>query len=389
MIMKKLIAIAVVFALAAGGLFAADLGVTVQGSVTLFEGNTTGSKATGEGQYYNPLVIEGSGENDDGTFGAWARFVPSGSWWGSAAGLAWWKPIDQFKLAIGGNPDGLYPKEGYSAWMFHQKANDSGVVSDDQAWGSDYAVGGEQMRDAFYGGYGSILGLYLEIKPVDMFALNVILPYNGSKVVADIFRNMTIQVDVNLDFGNIALTYGMKSWGPSNDKIGGKMFLFFDLTAIENLNLALGVGIPLPENTSTSVFGYTVSTKHMDNIGIGLAAKYAINDAFNIKARALVDFLGSTKVSAGGITGTSKEDFKMIFDVQPCYALNDNIRILADIGINMVKPDGADAVIGFHFNPYVWIGQEWGPGFYAGVKVYKAADGEIYYAVPIGLNISF
>jgi hypothetical protein len=75
------------------------------------------------------LRIEGSVENDDGTFGAWIRFNAmnalsttgdiNGKHWeeGQAkipniSGLAWWKPIDMFKLSIGGNPDGLYGKEG-------------------------------------------------------------------------------------------------------------------------------------------------------------------------------------------------------------------------------------------------------------------------------------
>jgi hypothetical protein len=431
MIMKKLIAIAVVFALAAGGVFAADLGASVFGKVNLLEGNTIekadddlpgvfGSGTMGR------LRLEGSGENDDGTFGAWIRLGKEG-WQGGPTyeGLAWWKPIDQFKLAIGGNSDGLYGKEGYAGWMFHQTANDSGVVGDDQAWGAPYAVNGETMRDAFYGGFGG-QALMLEIKPVDMFGLNIILPYfqygSGDQIgqgLGEVFKNMTIQVDVNMDFGNIALTFAMAPWTfeKQNDKIGGKFYLFFGLTAIENLDLAFSVGFGLPSKVNDE------ST--MDPIAIGLAAKYAINDAFGLKARVMAKFGGKSFYTDYGeaapvdkwaafqnsidpvqfpytypvapLLGAGLVDnpFGIIFDVLPYYAISDSFTVFADIGINMMSPKGGDSILGFHFNPYIQIGNEWGPSFFAGVKVYtKGKDymtdkTPIYFAVPIGLEVSF
>jgi hypothetical protein len=65
------------------------------------------------------------------------------------------------------------------------------------------------------------------------------------------------------------------------------------------------------------------------------------------------------------------------------------------LGLTMVSPDGGDAIIGFHFNPYLQVGQEWGPTFYAGVKVYTFGkwDGAdkaiINFEVPICLQVSF
>jgi hypothetical protein len=411
MIMKKLVAIAVVFALAAGGVFAADLSASVFGNVDLFAGNTIEkadgfAKVLGDGGM-GRLRLEGSGENDDGTFGAWIRFEPN-HWFGNPQGLAWWKPADMFKLAIGGNPDGLYGKEGYAGWMFHQIANDSGVVVDDQAWGAAYAVAGENFRQAFYGGFGNN-ALFLEIKPVDMFALNIILPYlvrgdyglewsddemdfvsvnttmgnHAADGVAYVFKNMVIQADINLDFGNIALTFDMfqRTWQDGPDvKVGGKVFLFFGLNAIENLDLALGVGFGLPQDSGDT----------MDPISIGLAAKYAINDAFGIKAR--------TMASLGGKAyGTSIGGFGLILDVLPYYAISDSVTVSADIGINMYSPKSGDSMLTFHFNPYVQVGNEWGPAFFAGVKMYsgkKGAGGDpdkspIYFSVPIGLEVSF
>jgi hypothetical protein len=307
-----------------------------------------------------------------------------------------------FKLAIGGNPDGLYGKEGYAGWMFKQTANDTGVVSADQAWTCDYTVVGEKFRDAFYGGFGGN-ALMLEIKPVDMFGLNFILPYfdSGKPKMAGVFKNMTIQADVNMDFGNIALTFDMATWG--NDKIGGKAYLFFGLSSIENLDLAFSVGFGLPQDDA------------MEAIAVGLAAKYMVSDAFGLKARLMTKFGGKSwweetieednpfydpddedmgpekfEVTYGGLV---ENPFGVIFDILPFFAISDSVTIFADIGINMMAPSGGDSVIGFHFNPYVQIGQEWGPSFFAGVKVWtKGKQGDktpIFFAVPIAVSVSF
>jgi hypothetical protein len=395
MIMKKLIAIAVVFALAAGGVFAADLSASVFGSVELFSGDTT-EKADGVAKVYGSggmgrLRLEGSGENDDGNFGAWYRFEEGPDYAGfppSWEGLAWWKPIDAFKLVIGGNSDGIYGKEGYAGWMFHQIANDSGVVEADQAWGyHGYQVAGEKMRDAFYGGFAE-RALMLEIKPVDMFGLNIVLPYfdKGDDVVdgmTGVFKNMVIQADVNMDFGNIALTFDMydRTWMDGADvKVGGRIFLFFGLNSIENLDLAFSVGFSLP----------TASGDQMDPIAAGVAAKYAISDAFGIKARAMGKFGGKEGGSSIGGVG-------VIFDVLPYYAISDSMTFAADIGINMLAPKYGDSLLSFHINPYIQVGSEWGPAFFAGVKIYSGAKGTggdpdkapIYFSVPIGLEVSF
>jgi hypothetical protein len=428
MIMKKLIAIAVVFALVAGGVFAADLSASVFGNVTLFSGDTT-EKADGAAKIFGGagmerIRLEGSGEPNE-NFGAWYR-LDGAHWSGNPQfeGLAWWKPIDQFKLAIGGNSDGLYAKEGFSGWMFHQIANESGVVVADQAWGAAYAVNGENFRQAFYGGFGG-KALMLEIKPVDMFGLNVILPYfdfGGGKAegegLGEVFKNMTIQADVNMDFGNIALTFALAPWSyeKKNDKIGGKIFLFFGLTAVDNLDFAFSAGIGLPKKAYDSVADEEVTV--MDPIAIGIAAKYSVSDQFWLKARVMAKFGGKSAWSVATewtdeddntvnikpddmegweesdwMTGAGDNPFGLIFDIQPSYAINDSVTVSADIGINMLAPKGGDSVIGFHFNPYVQVGQEWGPSFLAGFQVYtkgKAGDKTpIYFALPIGLEVSF
>jgi hypothetical protein len=435
MIMKKLIAIAVVFALVAGGVFAADLGVNVIGSVDLFQGNNVEGEGVGGGLSMNRARIQGAGENDDGTFGAWMRFEAEG---GSnmkqgVSALAWWKPIDMFKLSIGGNPDGLYDKQGYSGWMFHQIVADTNVVNASQAWGCAYTIngppwtwGGDDKRlieeafvggapvfqNAFYGGEGGN-ALFLEIKPVDMFGINVILPYEKGGTyfdedndefaggVAEVFKNMTVQLDVNLDFGNIALTIDLDTDNVDPDKIGATAYLYLGLTSIDNLSLDAGIGMRFPETDLDD-------NKITYPLAIGVAAKYDVNDQFGLKARAMARFLGGVKPDA--VDKKVTEPFALIFDIQPYYAINDSVTIFADIGINMVgsqKYDGeklSDAGFGWHLNPYIGVGQEWGPRFFAGFKIWstpvwagakddgviKLADkASMQWSVPIGLVVSF
>jgi hypothetical protein len=94
--------------------------------------------------------------------------------------------------------------------------------------------------------------------------------------------------------------------------------------------------------------------------------------------------------------------------VLPFFSINDSVTIFADIGLNIVgqsKYNGnkvADSGFGWHFNPYVQIGNEWGPSFFAGIKLYSSPTwggtlatsfptnkAIINWSVPIALNVSF
>jgi hypothetical protein len=419
MIMKKLIAIAVVFALVAVGVAFADLGAQVIGTVNLFEGSTVeDSDKTGSASF-NRLRIEGSGENDDGTFGAWIRFSSEDGNIGHdlVAAYAWWKPIDQVKLTLGGNPDGIHGKEGYAGWMFYQMPSDIGIVSPHSVWGGPYLNPGwegyAKYRNAFYEGEADY-ALFLDIKPVDMFGLNLILPYIGTEFggsdaekwggsVGGVFKRMTIQADLNLDFGNIALTFKLNPYTKEADKqdgaIGGKVFLYFNLSAIDNLSLDLGIGFPLPR----SYDGYKVQ----DPVAIGLAAKFDVSDTFGFKARLLAQFMDAKTSDSGD---PDKGPFVLGLDLLPYIGINDSMKAFIGLGLTMysfpevggVKPDSA---IGWHFNPYLQVGAEWGPTFYAGIRVYTYGDKKseksvfgydgtdvsapIHFEIPIGIQVSF
>jgi hypothetical protein len=388
--MKKLIAIAVVFALAAGGAFAADIGATVFTGVNLMEGSTQdGSTINGSGAQYR-LRLEGAGENEDGNFGAWLR-VEGGSaslnWnddWDPITdgygdlvnvgfntgfyGLAWWKPIDQFKLTIGGNPDGLYGKEGYAGWMFYQMPSDVGIAVPHSVWGGPYLSpdwsGYAKYRNAFFGGFGGN-GLMLDIMPLDILSINLILPYFDGGELKDIFKKIIAQIDLNLDFGNIAFTYeGDVMEGTSQPTL----YAFFGLGAIENLDLAFGFGFKMPNEGGT-----------MNPLAIGLAVKMDVNDSIGFKARLLAQLAGDD----GNVV--------LGFDALPYFGISDNLKFFFGAGLALTMPDVGDAVIGWHINPYLQVGAEWGPTFYAGVKVYSfgGPDAIVKFEVPIGLQVSF
>jgi hypothetical protein len=433
--MKKLIAISVVFALAAGAVFAVDLGGGVIGTVNFLEGSTAKdgndeAYPLSAGGSMNRFRLEGSGENDDGTFGGWIRAEGADA---SFFGNAWWKPIDQFKLMIGSNGgDGFYGKEGVTGWGFYQTASDTGVVNAGNAWGGGY--GPVVFRSAFYGGFGTN-ALHLTISPVEIVDINIAVPFwdgiaynkdsNPGGKASSIFKRTVAQLDFKLDFGNIALTYvgagntlkitelewdedfdpsdptsypdpaddpdfdiadpntwpGIKK--PGYDADAPTIFAYFGLTAVENLGIDFGIGFPLPvKNEDTP----DVTVTRSNPLAVGLGVKFA-TDAFGIKARVVASFAGSTKVDVNNGPDPLNDPFKLTFDILPFYNVSDTLRIFFSAGIGMTGASEenkdwvgmtqgfmgakADAVTAWHINPYVEVGAEWGPKFLAGLQIWS------------------
>ena len=471
MILKRLIAISVVFALVAGTAFAVDLGGEVIGTIGILNGSNA---KDGDGKTVKPtsyglfdrLRFEGSGANDADTFGGWIRFETP--WYTDDLGfegLAWWKPIDQFKLSIGGNSDGIYAKEGQTAWMFYQRATDTGVSDrGDSSWGDNGRYGfdgGSNLitRNAFYGGFGSY-GLLLDIKPVDVLGINIAVPFiseTGKPWAAgepkNILKKIEAQIDLNLDFGNIALTYrgglGLTegaaatgkefylvstntgtptapNWGdpawtgtkPTDAALEagtsvifdtkatgtakvddafdpGTIFAYFGLTSIENLGIDFGIGFPLPLKQKVGDVTWT----YISPLAVGLGVQYSAGD-FGIKARLTTSFAGSTKTDIDG-DKPEKTPLQLTFDVLPSYRVTDNLKIFLSAGLGIVgsyvDPDGNKAdnssQLGIHVSPYVWVGEEWGPSFWAGfqlqsVKIYDR-DASVTWSIPIAMGVSF
>jgi hypothetical protein len=406
--MKKLIAIAVVFALVAGVAFAADVGVDVYGVVEMVNGTSVKDTDMGAGGGWGRTQFGASAENDDGTFGGWFRFRADGwdSGNGKTWGNVWWKPIDQVKLMIGGNNDGLFGADGVTRWGFYQVAGDVGIVSAGNAWGGDNEVfypgddviGGKSFTfsNAFYGGWANA-GAIITITPIEALVINLAIPFISSPGRGeDVYKRTAAQVAFNIDgIGKLALTYdGYEADGEPGDHLG-TLYTYFNLTAVENLSVDIGIGLPFIQQPDPDD---KTSTFHM-SAGLGVTFN---SGAFGVKTRLVTDF--------GGVTydgDTIQERFGMIFDVMPYYAFNDKVTAHLGFGIGILgaqnDKDGKELEdVGkaldpkWHLYPYVTIKSSWwAPNFYAGLKIeakgYKDADDKdvINWSVPIGIAFSF
>jgi len=410
--MKKIIAISVMFVLLTGAVFAADLSGLVNANVNVLQSdNQPGSEVTSSAEMKN-IRLEGSGGNDDGTFGGWIRVEGlqmagadgdlSGHSWESdpvyifkGFGYAWWKPIDQLLVRIGQQPDGFWTKEGVAGWGFYQTANDSAIVAAGNTWGGSFGGDGTYgvYRNAFYGGLGG-RALMLEITPLDMLAINIALPvfqFDGTSSdyamkTADVFQFATVQVDLKFDFGNIAISYvGGIVRKPKFEDDGvtiaeegisdpGKLFAYFG-GSFGAISLDVGLGYHFAGGYVDEDTGLW-ATAGANPIWIGAGVKYSA-DSFGVKGRLLAGVGGDDK--ATHLRG----------EVMPFFIINDNMRAFVPFGIGFLSATGG-SMMDWQFTPYVEIGQEWGPKFVAGISVHTENDGGVmYWSVPIGLLVGF
>ena len=388
--MKKLIAIAVVFILAVGVAFAADVSVDVIGKLNLLQGDSKdGSKVQADGAM-SRFRIEASGQNEEGTFGAYGRFTTS-SYGGeiNAYGLAWWQPHEIFKLTIGSNGDGLYDHlQGTSVWNFYQMANEVGITV------QDYSNFG--FRGAFFGGGGN--GAYLELKPLETLQIVAFIPFMEGGDAVNIYKQFIGQVTYNLSgIGTIGLTYRgstneqMKynEWGPLNSKLYG----YFGLSAIENLSVDLGVGYMIPVTNEVEVGTKKVDETYSGPVAVGVAVNFTKGD-LGIKARAQGQ-LGEKWVRGGS---TTKGIMRFSADLLPSFAVTDTVTAYLDTGLAMTKAPEVtgsttpDAVVGWHIMPYVSVKASWwAPNFFAGVRFWgDGGDDKITnWSIPLGITFSF
>jgi hypothetical protein len=146
------------------------------------------------------------------------------------------------------------------------------------------------------------------------------------------------------------------------------IYAYFGLSAIENLSLDIGFGFQMPNEGGD-----------MNPLAIGLAAKMDVNDSFGFKARVL-----------GSLAGADKRTI-IVFDALPYFGISDNLKAYFGAGLTVDLPDGGDMVLGWHINPYLQVGAEWGPTFYAGFRIWSGGgpDAIVNFAIPIGLQVSF
>jgi hypothetical protein len=419
--MKKLIAIAMVFALVAGAAFAADLSASVGISANLAEGSSKEAKEfapndVSAGLKWLDINLSASAQNDEGTFGGWIKITPQDSW-KALMGQAWWKPIEQFKFMLNYSDTGFFGADDITCWGFYEGAGDP-VANHGNAWGGgpEGAASGAVFRDAAYGGFER--GGIFTITPMSGLEINVGVPFlEGTTRGESIYKGTEAQVAYNIEgMGKVAFTFGKYKNDSGNGGGGdnvfynsggidiyepGKLFGYFSLSAVENLGLVIGFGVPF----------YQVSDPKFKpfKMAASLGAKYSLG-AFGVKARFLADMGGWTYDDVKFTQGV-----RYIFDLMPYYAISDSMSVNLSVGFGGKGADSdKDGVIdntaiepGWHVYPYVTL--KGGPGtFYVGVQiwsrnigyanydsgspVFEDKDGDnaiIHWSIPVGLTFSF
>jgi hypothetical protein len=420
MISKKLIAISVVFALIAGAAFA-EINVGANAASGVILGKSSGEKdadvMTDVGRH--TARITASGQNDEGTFGGQVFvFAEMGDyynqfWWGSDAfAFAWWKPIDQVRLQLGHNPWGDIDCKQIVDWGFH--ASDA----PDVGMHNPYGTGGNNLDQAtgFYPGFGSF-GSLLSLYPVEGLAINFAVPFAKQKA-EDTYKKFHAQLTYDISgIGKAAISYtgGVSKWivdegdptdpdydaddYPKVTKDYSKLFASFYLTAVDNMEVNIGVAFPFPVTNDDTKITYS------DPLEVGLGFGFNVSDTVNIKARLATTLAGKVAPEKGDAINSP---LKLGFNILPSFNL-DVVKIFIKAGIMYTGEEEAinsegkiekvkdTSMFGWHINPY--ITKAMGAGtFYAGLvlesdgKKGSSNDGDksaIQWSVPIAIVFGF
>ena len=440
--MKRLIAVAVALTLAVGSAFAVDFTGQIHSGVTLMHGNDSDYDEEDDrvharaGGHMGRFRLQAAAENEEGTFGAWMRLQGStdpgieadtglGSYgYGaipfSVTGHAWWRPADIFWMAIGTNPDGFFNAEGGTGWQFYGAAGDARVANagnfngfrgfasptptftgnggNGNGNGNGYDNGDRddfdvsiRTRDAFFSGFGCAnrihagaaeWGLAFTISPIEILNLNFGIPFisEANEPFGDVFGALTAQLELNLDFGRIAITYD----GQRADS--GALFAYFGMGGPDDdLRLDIGLGVHLYNDDADSVSWLHDSARIFAGVGLGLG----ISDDIGLRARLVAGF--------GGGNDDYDAPFSVFLDLLPFFSVNDNLTAFVSLGASLHAVDGGmdgndNNIFDFHINPYLQISS--GPAsFFAGFRMWTEWGGtdlsSFHWAVPIGITINF
>jgi len=350
--MKKIIAISVMFALVAGAVFAdTAIGGNVETRFTLVAGGGDddpvmyGSVADAQ--------IQLSGSNTDGTLGGLFRLrnedIVRGTPWFHRA-FVWWKPVEQVKIFLGIDNDGLFDTADFLGWSFHAGDNDYLFNHHWDFW--------RQLFPGNWDGFGLAFSFY----PMPGFDLNLVLPTGGvnwpQATQSQIETKREISGDAgmlpgrlrftgnySLDFGKISFAYlggvGVKEKGGLGNIDGdnnGMFGLSFLVTAIEGIQIKVGGSVVL--NTDSDML-----------ISAGLGVAWA-GEGFGVKFRA-------------GLVTQGDADMFITGNIMPYFAVGDNGQVLVDIGVTSCGDD-----MGWYVTPAYRLGLD-GGAFKIGIQLYN------------------
>jgi len=420
--MKKLIAIAVVFALVAGAAFAeTSVSGTIDTRLVFIDANSDkdanddpipgtihGSVADG--------YVQLSGQDDDGVIGGLVRIranenSPAGANDYNAGqgdfhrAYVWWKPIPQLNIFLGQDLDGKFGTDPLTAWGFHQGGENFLNRHDWDFW-----------RMVFPGNWDGF-GFSLSVFPAPGVSINVVVPtgipeyFSGRPSLAgyslsweNVLDSLRLQSEIGIpDIGKIFISWigGRQNLIDSDAAEGvvnyGQIGASFLLTAVDGLQAQLGLSTYLL-NADNTPDDYNAP------LAIGAAVHYVGGDwgikfrsAFVLGTVAAFNTTADTwKYRAwvqGHNFGTFSEGTLVTFNVMPWFNAG-ILRAFFDIGADIGAPkDADDPIVYFWINPY--IRKSIGPGaINAGIRVEIDApnpddDPRITFQIPVQFVFSF
>lgn len=323
--MKKLIAFSVIFALVAGAAFAQVSGAV---ETRLFLADITFGddvEAVTRGDI-GAAHIQLAGQNTEGTLGGLFRLrntdIVRGDAWFHRV-FVWWRPIQQMRIFLGIDNDGMFDTSSIAGWSFHAGGNDY-MFNHHWDW----------WREVFPGNWDGF-GLALSFWPIDGLNLNLAIPVGGlgwpqatsaqvgtQRNLEDIYPwGLRLQGSYALpDIGLIQFVYnlgdkdtGMGDHFANNDNHWGRFGLSFLLNSLDGMDILVGGSVVIPDGENDA------------KIHVGAAFTYA-GEGFGVKLRGAARIWG--------------DDIFINANVMPVIELNP-ASVMIDIGISTAVGDNA------------------------------------------------
>jgi len=470
--MKKMIAISVMCVLVIGAAFAET---TVGGKIhiggQILNGTNVEGSFPGTGEmtpdWYNTTIAVNFGDAKAG--GKMSVHNKSPSFYDY---YVWWRPIPQVRLQVGVNADGDFGTAAITGWGFTGEAkNGLGAINEY----SGPIFGLAHARRGFYEGSGETTNVALSLFLVEGLTVNLWVPLKGENAPLT-FAKTELNVNYQIpDIGKVTLSfkgdtgyleadpikdgtrvidkdyeeYQASSWWVAEQTGTPKVFLSFNLTAIENMSIDLGLAYKFPlkydydkyskPDAVGDIWEYNYSYNENFPLEIGLGYRLTMGD-FAFKLRTAFSIAGSiektdekaqleNKTATGIGTGTAtlptyldKEQTKISVNILPSYKIAGmTVFLYAGMGIQIVddwettkrlpemsfsgftnevgggfRGQESNAAVSWFVNPYVHIPAGDSLRFQVGFQLYSdgvkypnGSNPEVRWAIPFGFYTYF
>jgi hypothetical protein len=381
--MRRVIALAIVFALAASAVFAqATVGGQLQIGTTFISGDSDDDDVYLGGMTAHEAKVRfGFG---DGTTGGQFGLSTSGDWLFpspifsanasalSAWGFMFWRPSQLFRMQVGVNPDGDFGAPQITGWGFTAEAKNSVAAISDYAGGLYMAANREV---AFYPGTSEMANVNLSLFPTSGVSINLVLPFGATQEASASLSRLHLNSTIDVDVGILRIAFlGTGGLETDSEASVGDIYLSFFMNSLDALDFDVGVKFSIPDEN-----------KNTDGIAIGLGLAFAADD-FNLKVRTGVT-LGA-KSGGGDVDGPTTISLGLL----PSFNLG-TVTMFIHAGFGILLPDEGDSTMDWFLNPYISM-PAGSLRFYAGLQIWQrgitdGAEPPVNFAVPFGFNIYF